>query len=142
MPLAKSCIVCGARTPDGATRCPTHANRGHLLPRSCTLCGAPGVSDGNYCDACETDLERQRSATRETSGARDHYHGDFQTRAEKIRRGAYANNGPCWFQCGRGTAKGDPWQAHHIRPGDPTSPLAPAHRSCNIADENRRRHDR
>lgn len=138
MPIAKSCIVCGARTT-GASRCPAHANRGHLLPRSCMRCGASGVSDGNLCDPCEAQLERDRSTERERSGARDHYHGNYQRRAEAVRRSAYANNGPCMYQCGRGTVKGDPWQACHVIDGDPTSPLKPGHRSCNIADSNRKR---
>lgn len=141
MPLARSCIVCGARTPDGATRCARHTDRGHLLPRSCARCGQSGLSAGNYCPDCDAQLERERSAERERSGARAHYKGGFARRAEAVRRAAYANDGPCWF-CGEGTRHGDPWQAHHVDPGNPRSRLAPAHRSCNIADENRRRHAR
>ena len=37
----------------------------------------------------------------------------------------------CWL-CGEPARPDDPWQADHIYPGKPDSPLAPAHRSCNI----------
>lgn len=36
----------------------------------------------------------------------------------------------CWI-CGEGQKITDPWAADHVRPGDPTSPLQAAHRSCN-----------
>lgn len=44
----------------------------------------------------------------------------------------------CWV-CGEGARPGDPWQADHVQQGDPDSPLAAAHRSCNIARSNRAR---
>ncbi|WP_353934167.1 HNH endonuclease [Acinetobacter baylyi] len=39
--------------------------------------------------------------------------------------------------CGEGRRDDDPFTADHIRPRDPTSPLAPAHRSCNTRKSNR-----
>jgi hypothetical protein len=33
--------------------------------------------------------------------------------------------------CGDGARMSDPWQADHLDPGNPDSPLAAAHRSCN-----------
>ena len=39
--------------------------------------------------------------------------------------------------CGGGAVPGDPWQADHVIPGNPDSPLAPAHRSCNAARGNK-----
>jgi len=38
--------------------------------------------------------------------------------------------------CGQGARPDDPFTADHIRPRDKTSPLAPAHRSCNTRKSN------
>jgi len=60
-----------------------------------------------------------------------HRAGTYTVRARHIRNAA--NTDPrtvCW-RCGRPAIPGDPWQAGHIRDTDPTSPLAPEHRSCN-----------
>jgi len=35
--------------------------------------------------------------------------------------------------CKDGARLNDPWQADHLNAGDPSSPLAAAHRSCNAA---------
>ena len=58
---------------------------------------------------------------------RDHYKGDYQARAKAVRESATH----CWL-CGEPAREGDPWQADHIYPGRSDSPLAPAHRSCNV----------
>ena len=42
----------------------------------------------------------------------------------------------CWI-CGGPVDLYDPMQADHVIPGDPESPLAPAHRSCNAARGNK-----
>jgi hypothetical protein len=39
--------------------------------------------------------------------------------------------------CKEGARPDDPFTADHIRPRDPTSPLAAAHRSCNTRKGNR-----
>ena len=60
-----------------------------------------------------------------------HYRNDYDRRAKTVRR--YANANPdarCW-RCGQPARPGDPWQAGHLIDGDPASPLAPEHRSCN-----------
>lgn len=57
---AKSCVVCGRRTPDGAARCPLH-KVGSGRPRPCLVCGRP--SQGNYCAQHNPELdEAERNA--------------------------------------------------------------------------------
>jgi hypothetical protein len=54
------------------------------------------------------------------------YSGDYKRRAKKVREQAVN----CHI-CGDPARLNDPWEADHIIPGDNTSPLLPAHRSCN-----------
>lgn len=50
----KSCVVCGARTPDGKSRCALHlVGSGRL--RACLTCGRPG--QGNYCQLHEPAVD-------------------------------------------------------------------------------------
>jgi len=60
------------------------------------------------------------------------YDADYRRRAERIREHATH----CHI-CGEGARPDDPFTADHIRPRDPSSPLAPAHRSCNTRKSNR-----
>ncbi len=70
-----------------------------------------------------------------------HYQGDYQTRSRTIRDAAYANPNTTCYHCGwtldqhPNPRAGNPpkWSAEHIRPGDPTSPLAPSVLGCNAA---------
>ena len=107
------------------------------MKKPCLDCGQP--SDGSRCQRCRIRFEkvRQRQQTlRRASGggARRPYSGDYRRRAAYIR----ATTIKCWI-CGDGARPDDPWQADHIRPGDPDSPLAGAHRSCNIGRANKAR---
>lgn len=62
-----------------------------------------------------------------------HYRGAYHVQARRIRAAANANpNTRCW-RCGHPARPGDPWEAGHLRDGDPASPLLPEHRSCNRA---------
>lgn len=104
---AKSCTVCGARTPDGASRCPRHASGGRR-PRPCMVCGRP--SQGNYCaahDPAADEAERQ---------ARNPYRKAYQS-AE------YARNRQLRFEISRGRCEscGIPllpaeWECDHLVP--------------------------
>lgn len=63
---------------------------------------------------------------------RVHYKGDYRKRAKIVRE--TATN--CWL-CGEGYRPNDPFQADHVRPGDPNSLLMPAHASCNARRGNK-----
>jgi hypothetical protein len=100
------------------------------FPKPCLECGKLSLGDTR----CETHrLERLRlmEATRpkrkyKTKPKREHYGGDYAKRAKAVRESATY----CHL-CGDGPRHNDPWTADHIIPGNPQSPLAPAHRSCN-----------
>ena len=95
--------------------------------RVCLTCGTL-TSNGSHCENCAQQKERTRSRQRGTR----HYTGDYRRRAAQVR----ANATECWL-CHEGAKADDPWTADHVVPGDPTSPLAPAHRSCNSRRGNR-----
>ena len=74
-------------------------------------------------------------------GRKAHYLAGFDMRAARLRREAYADRlTKCW-RCGGLVRSGDPWEAGHVRDGDPTSPLMPEHRSCNRRASARRLND-
>ncbi|MFN0088663.1 MAG: hypothetical protein ACKVWR_00115 [Acidimicrobiales bacterium] len=92
--------------------------------RRCLDCGA--LAARSRCTTCEQRRQSHRNANR------THYHGTYDKDAAMVRATATV----CWL-CGDGPRPGDPWQADHVHPGDPTSELRPAHRSCNAARGNR-----
>ena len=73
--------------------------------------------------------------TRCTTCQRQHdslYDSDYRRKAQQIRDTATT----CHI-CGLGAKPDDPFTADHILPHNPLSPLAAAHRSCNIRKSNR-----
>lgn len=74
-------------------------------------------------------LDAKRRARKEATGQ---YSGDYKKRAKMVRDTAVL----CHI-CREGFRLGDPWQADHILPGNPLSPLAPAHASCNAKRGNK-----
>lgn len=97
------------------------------VKRVCMACGTPST-EGSYCRDCALQRERIRSRQRGTR----HYTGDYRRRAAAVRASATT----CWI-CHEGAKLDDPWTADHVVPGDPASPLAAAHRSCNSRRGNR-----
>jgi hypothetical protein len=93
------------------------------VKRPCLRCGVATLN-GSLCAEHAAIAERERSKAR---GAR-HYTGNYRARAKAVRDNATV----CWI-CHEGARAGDPWTADHVVPGDasPSSPLLPAHRSCN-----------
>lgn len=94
-----------------------------MIARPCLDCGIL-IATGSRCDPCRRRNETQRAARRPP---RPHYSGDYARRAARVR----AEASMCWF-CGGGPEVDNPWQADHLIPGDPRSPLAAIHRRCNI----------
>lgn len=90
------------------------------IPKPCLTCGTT-TTNGSRCPECESERQAQRNRKR------THYQGDYKQRAKHIRQTAVI----CWI-CKEPPRPNDPWQADHIDPANPNSPLAPAHRSCNI----------
>lgn len=89
------------------------------IKRPCIVCGTL-TEQRTRCPQHELEWSRARAQRR------PHYRGDYAKRAARVRATAEV----CWL-CGQGPRAGDPWTADHVQPGDPSSPLAPAHRSCN-----------
>lgn len=102
-----------------------------IFRRPCIDCGR--LTEGKTrCQLCKTARMRADSQNRDKT-LRAKYGAGYQTAARKIRENATV----CWI-CGLPARIGDPWQADHVDPEDPTN-LLPAHRSCNISRSNRAR---
>jgi hypothetical protein len=94
--------------------------------RPCLDCGVL-TTNKSRCDLhqkrVDDVLEARRAQRKKETGQ---YLGDYKARAKAVRDSAII----CHL-CGEGARRNDPWQADHLIPADPNSPLAPAHASCN-----------
>lgn len=100
--------------------------------RPCLDCGRL-TRNGSRCEAHQKVKDKEWDLTRAArKRATGQYAGDYRKRAEIVRK--YAEY--CWL-CGQGPRENDPFQADHVFPGDPSSPLAAAHRSCNASRGNK-----
>ena len=108
----------------------------HKFRKPCLDCGIL-VLGASRCDNCSVLYNRTVDSRRDKS-KRSLYKGTYKQKAKEVRDNAEA----CWL-CGGGYRADDPWQADHVIPDLPSSPLAAAHRSCNIrrALEQRNRKD-
>lgn len=98
----------------------------------CLECGKLS-RNGSRCEAHQRVKEKQWDAPKAArKKATGQYSGDYRRKARQVRM----NASYCWL-CGDGPRADDPFQADHVIAGDPTSPLAPAHRSCNAARGNK-----
>ena len=95
------------------------------MNRPCLDCGALHQNP-TRCTPCHQAHQRIRERSRPKRD-RTKYQGDYQTRAKLVRATATS----CWV-CGLPAKPNDPFQADHLDPSDPASPLLAAHRSCNI----------
>ena len=100
--------------------------RGYDFPAPCLVCGKL-TRGGNKCEE-HRPPPRDRSARELKKKLTGQYSGDYRRRAKTVRDSASI----CHI-CGEGYRPRDPWQADHLIPGDPSSPLAAAHRSCNAS---------
>lgn len=100
--------------------------------RPCVECGKLSRG-GSRCELHQKIVDaRHEERRRNRKLATGQYSGDYKVRAKIVRE----NASTCHI-CGKGADPFDPWQADHIIPGDPASPLAAAHRSCNAARGNK-----
>ncbi len=93
----------------------------------CLDCG--GLTRGrNRCDRHYREYLVKYEARRN----REHYKGNYQTRAKKVREGATV----CWLCLEPFTDRAD-ITADHYYPSDPFSPLLAAHKLCNNKRQNK-----
>jgi hypothetical protein len=106
----------------------------HRFMKPCLDCGQ--LSRNNRCDTHQAVINQKKERKRDTperrAKKRTYYNADYQRRAKLVRQTATL----CHL-CGEGPRIGDPWEADHVYPGDPNSPLLPAHRTCNNKKSNR-----
>ena len=91
--------------------------------KPCLDCGA--LSYESRCEAHTRRVMQLRDIKR-AEKKRTLYNSEYRKQAAYVRATAIT----CHL-CGDGARLDDPWQADHLIAGDPSSPLAAAHRSCN-----------
>lgn len=89
----------------------------NAVKRPCLDCQRP--TTGSRCSNCRSRRDRT---------ARAHYAGNYKGRAAELQ--ATHPHGPCHL-CGETIVDPAEWSAHHVDPGNPDSPLRPAHLGCN-----------
>ena len=110
-----------------------------IFPKPCLKCKALFKARSEYCDACRLERKPRTPAPRIESAERKArkallYGGDYRERARVVRLTATH----CHICKEPFTdANRHLIQADHLIPGNPNSPLAPAHRSCNARKGNR-----
>ena len=97
--------------------------------KPCLDCGA--LSYESRCDIHARKVAQLKDIRR-AGHKKALYNKDYKKAAKAVRETAIV----CHL-CGDGARASDPWQADHIKAGDPTSPLAAAHRSCNASRGNK-----
>lgn len=105
------------------------------FPKPCTVCGE--LSPETLCPTHRAEKNRRIQQTRDNNPNRiarkkELYNPTYRRISKAIREAG----GVCHL-CGKGALPGDPWQTDHIEPGNPNSPLALAHRSCNASRGNK-----
>jgi hypothetical protein len=96
--------------------------------KPCLTCGQLGEPGDTLCPrhkAEAAERERVRQGIRK-AGRTLYTSAGYRRLSKHIRDTATA----CHL-CGLGAKADDPWTADHLIAGDPESPLAAAHRSCN-----------
>ena len=102
--------------------------------KPCLVCGE--LSKETRCEIhraqfAEETRQRLAQLPKNTDKAKL-YNSDYRKRAKEVRENATR----CHI-CKQTARAGDPWEADHLIPTDPDSPLLPAHRSCNRSKGNR-----
>lgn len=93
--------------------------------KPCLDCGA--LSYGTRCEIHTRQLQQMKDLRR-AEHKKTLYNSDYRKQAKIVRDTAII----CHI-CKDGPRANDPWQADHLDAGNPNSPLAAAHRSCNAA---------
>jgi len=104
----------------------------YTFKRPCVECGEL-TDSGNRCEKHPRQERRSpdKQLARKIKKAQ-YYNSTYRKLAKMVRDGAEI----CHI-CGKGANPNDPWTADHLEPGNPQSPLAPAHKSCNSSRGNK-----
>lgn len=97
--------------------------------KPCLDCGT--LSYESRCEKHRKRVEQLRDVKR-AEHKKTLYNSEYRKQAALVRQTAIV----CHI-CGDGARLNDPWQADHLIPSDPLSPLAAAHRSCNARRGNK-----
>ena len=107
------------------------------LPRPCLKCNRLHRDRGDYCSSCRTEYQRKRESNPYRMAKKKMmYGGNYPARRASMVAETINNNLPCHI-CKQHFLTATEITADHLIPGDPNSPLAPAHKSCNSSRGNK-----
>lgn len=101
------------------------------FPKPCLKCGKLGAPGYAYCLLHETE---RRKAIDDKKNARPLYRSTAYRNARKLIKDTATH---CHL-CGEAFTNREDITADHLIAGDPASPLAPAHRTCNSSRGNKK----
>ena len=108
-----------------------------VFPKPCLKCKAIFTARSEYCESCRLEKKPPTPKPRVESPERKQrkallYNSSYRARAKAVRDTATH----CHI-CQQAFTDRATIQADHLIPGNPYSPLAAAHRSCNIRKSNK-----
>jgi len=104
-----------------------------MFPKPCMDCHKLYRGRGERCEDCRLRVSRAREADpNRRAYKRNLYNAEYKAKAKAIK-----NFSTHCHICKEAFTDRAQISADHLRPGDPTSPLAPAHLVCNARRGNR-----
>jgi hypothetical protein len=107
------------------------------FPRPCLKCQQLHRDQGDYCNSCRTQSERERERQRSQDPVRQAKKKILYSSAYRNAREILKANATHCHLCKEPFTDRSEISADHLVPGDPASPLLPAHKRCNYARGNR-----
>jgi hypothetical protein len=109
-----------------------------IFPKPCLKCKAIFIARSEYCEGCRLEKKPRTPAPRIDSLARRIKKANLYTsHYKKIARGIKATATHCHL-CQQPFTDRNQIQADHLEPGNPLSPLLPAHARCNASRGNKK----
>jgi hypothetical protein len=107
------------------------------FPRPCLKCQVLHQDQGDYCADCRTARERDREKKRSQDPKLQAHKRRLYSSAYKATAKIIRENATHCHICKQAFTDRTQITADHLVAGDPASPLAPAHKSCNSSRGNR-----
>lgn len=107
------------------------------FPRPCLKCQQLHSDKGDYCQGCRSAYEQERERRRSQDPIRQVKKKLLYSSAYKAARAIIKANATHCHICKEPFTDRSQISADHLIPGDPASPLAPAHLRCNSSRGNR-----
>lgn len=100
------------------------------FPQPCSVCGKLTAGEAR-CEVHQREYIRQRNSRNADRPSRQAHKSELYNYAYRKQAKLVRESATHCHICKQPFVEGDRIEADHLLPGDPGSPLAPAHRICN-----------